>query len=150
VKALVEHAGGTVDNVVRITTYVTDVRRRMDRAIPLSQGEVAMRRVMRMLAVVVALTLGLGVGEVWAIAKVTVAREGSKPKTIEIRAGEAVQFINASGSTAHLWFGDNDTIRFYVEKAGSTIRFEKPGTYDYTVYVTAAKVHSHTGRIIVK
>jgi 2-iminobutanoate/2-iminopropanoate deaminase len=30
VKALVEHAGGTLDNVVKITTYVTDVRRRMD------------------------------------------------------------------------------------------------------------------------
>ena len=30
VKALVEHAGGTLDNVVKITTYVTDIRRRMD------------------------------------------------------------------------------------------------------------------------
>jgi len=30
VKALVEHAGGTLQNVVKITTYVTDVRRRMD------------------------------------------------------------------------------------------------------------------------
>jgi enamine deaminase RidA (YjgF/YER057c/UK114 family) len=30
VTALVEHAGGTLDNVVKITTSVTDVRRRMD------------------------------------------------------------------------------------------------------------------------
>ena len=30
VKALVEHAGGTLQNVVKITTYVTDVRRRQD------------------------------------------------------------------------------------------------------------------------
>jgi enamine deaminase RidA (YjgF/YER057c/UK114 family) len=30
VKALVEHAGGTLDNVVKITTYVTDIRRRLD------------------------------------------------------------------------------------------------------------------------
>src|SRR5262249_24916394 len=30
VKALVEHAGGTLQNVVKITTYVTDVRRRLD------------------------------------------------------------------------------------------------------------------------
>ena len=30
VKALVEAGGGTVANVVKITTYVTDVRRRMD------------------------------------------------------------------------------------------------------------------------
>ena len=109
-----------------------------------------MRRAMRVLAGVVMLTLGLGVGGVWAIAKVTVAWEESRPRTIEIRAGEAVQFINASGSTAHLWFGENDAIRFYVEKAGSTIKFERPGTYDYTVHVTAGKVHSHTGKIVVK
>lgn len=109
-----------------------------------------MRRGMRVLAGVVILTFGLGAGGVWAIAKVTVTREASKPKTIEIRAGEAVQFINTSGSTAHLWFGENDAIRVYVEKVGSTIKFERPGTYDYTVHVTAGKVHSHTGKIVVK
>jgi len=30
VKALVEHAGGSLQNVVKITTYVTDIRRRQD------------------------------------------------------------------------------------------------------------------------
>ena len=30
VKLLVEHAGGTLQNVVKITSYVTDVRRRFD------------------------------------------------------------------------------------------------------------------------
>ena len=54
-----------------------------------------------------------------------------------------MQFINASGNTAHLWFGENDAIRFYVERTGSTIKFERPGTYDYTVHVTAAKVQAH-------
>ena len=109
-----------------------------------------MSKAMRVLAGVVMLTFGLGVGGVWAIAKVTLAQEGSRPRTLEIRAGEAVQFINASGNTAHLWFGENDAIRFYVERTGSTIKFERPGTYDYTVHVTAAKVHAHTGRIVVK
>ena len=109
-----------------------------------------MRRVMRVLAIVVVLTLGLGVGGVWAIVKVTVGRDASKPQTIEIGAGDAVQFINASGSTAHLWFGENDAIRVYVEKTGSTIKFERPGSYEYTVHVRAGNVHSHTGKIVVK
>jgi plastocyanin len=109
-----------------------------------------MRRAMRVLAGVALLTLGLGVGGAWAIAKVTVNREAIRPRTIEIRAGEAVQFVNASGSTAHLWFGENDAVRVYIEKAGSTIKFERPGTYGYTVYVTAGKAHSHTGTIVVK
>lgn len=109
-----------------------------------------MSKVMRVLAGVVVLTLGLGVGGVWAITKITVARDGSKPRTLEIRAGEAVQFVNTSGSTAHIWFGNNDAVRFYVEKAGSTIKFERPGTYEYTVHVTADKAHFHTGKIVVK
>lgn len=109
-----------------------------------------MTRIMRVLAGVVVLTLGLGVGGVWAIAKITIARDGSKPRTLEIRAGEAVQFVNTSGRAAHIWFGENDAVRFYVEKGGSTVKFERPGTYDYTVHVTADKVHSHTGKIVVK
>jgi len=109
-----------------------------------------MRRVIRVLAGVLVLTLGLGVGGVWAIVKVTVARDGSSPRTLEIRTGDAVQFINRSGSTAHVWFGQNDAVRFLVEKGGSTMKFERPGTYDYTVHVTADKGHSHTGTIVVK
>ena len=49
-----------------------------------------------------------------------------------------------------MWFAGNDAIRFYVGKAGSTVKFEKPGTYDYTVHVTAGKTHSHTGTVVVK
>ena len=109
-----------------------------------------MRRVMRVLAGLVMLTTALGVGGAWAMAEVTVTREESKPKRLEIAAGQAVLFINASGRTAHVWFAGNDAIRFLVGKAGSTIKFVKPGTYDYTVHVTAGTVHSHTGTIIVK
>jgi plastocyanin len=105
---------------------------------------------MRVLAGVVMLIFGLAAGGVCAIVQVTVAREGNTPKTLQIQAGKAVQFINASRSPAHLWFGENDAIQFYIEKTGSTIKFERPGTYDYTVYVTAGTVHSHTGKIVVK
>ena len=39
---------------------------------------------------------------------------------------------------------------WFAGKAGSTVKFEKPGTYDYTVHVTAGKTHSHTGTVVVK
>jgi plastocyanin len=109
-----------------------------------------MRRAMGVLTGVVVLTFALGVGGAWAETKVTVTREENKPKTVEIKAGEEVRFINASGSTAHVWFGGNDAARFYVGKAGSNVKFDKPGTYDYTVHVTGSKVHSHTGTVVVK
>jgi len=109
-----------------------------------------MRRLTTLVGGVVIFTLALGAGAAWAAATVTVAREENKPQTVEIKAGEEVRFINASGSTAHVWFAGNDAIRFYVGKAGSTVKFEKPGTYDYTVHVTGSKVHSHTGTVVVK
>ena len=109
-----------------------------------------MRRVLSGLAAAVMLSLVLGAGGAWAEAKVTVTREESKPRTVEIKAGEEVRFINASGATTHVWFAGNDAIRFYVGKGGSSVRFDKPGTYEYTVHVTAGKVHSHTGTIVVK
>lgn len=109
-----------------------------------------MRGTVSGLAGAVMLTLVLGVGGAWAETKVTVTREENKPQTAEIKAGDEVRFINASGGTAHVWFAGNDAIRFYVGKAGSTVKFEKPGTYGYTVHVTGSKVHSHTGTIVVK
>lgn len=109
-----------------------------------------MRSVMRVLVGLVMLTFALGVDGAWAEAKVTVTREESKPRTVEIKAGEEVRFINASGSAAHVWFAGNDAVRFYVGKAGSNVKFDKAGTYEYTVHVTAGKVHSHTGTIVVK
>ncbi len=107
-----------------------------------------MRHIVGVLVVMV--TFALGVDGAWAEAKVTVTREENKPQTVEIQSGEEVRFINASGSTAHVWFAGNDAIRFYVGRAGSTVKFEKPGTYEYTVHVTGSKVHSHTGTVVVK
>ena len=109
-----------------------------------------MRKVVSALAGVVMCTFALGVGAAWAESKVTVTREENKPQTVEIKAGEEVRFINASGSTAHVWFAGNDAVRFYVGKAGSNVKFDKPGTYDYTVHVTGSKAHSHTGTVVVK
>ena len=109
-----------------------------------------MTRIMSVLWAVAMLTFVLGVGGAWAEAKVTVTREENKPQKVEIKAGEEVRFINASGGSAHVWFAGNDAIRFYVGKAGANIKFDKPGTYEYTVHVTGGKVHSHTGSVVVK
>lgn len=96
-----------------------------------------------------AMVLALGVGAAWAEAKITVTREESKPQKAEVKAGEEVRWINASGGTAHVSFGGNDAVRFYLGKEGR-VRFEKPGTYEYTVHVSGTKVHSHTGTVVVK
>jgi hypothetical protein len=44
-----------------------------------------------MAVVAVALMLALGVGGAWAEGKVTVTREESKPKSVEIKVGKEVQ-----------------------------------------------------------
>jgi plastocyanin len=105
---------------------------------------------MSVLGTVAMLTFALGVGGAGAEAKVTVTREENKPQKVEIKAGEEVRFINASGGTAHVWFAGNDAIRFFVGKAGSTVKFDKPGIYEYTVHVTGVKAHAHTGSVVVK
>ena len=101
----------------------------------------------------VAVVLALSASTVWAEAKITVTREQSKPQKVEVKAGEEVRWVKASGGTAHVWFGGNDAIRFYVGgrgKEGSRVKFDKPGTYEYTVHVTGVKAHQHTGTIVVK
>lgn len=83
--------------------------------------------------------------------KITVTREESKPSTLEVNAGEEVRWINGSGGTAHVSFAGNDAVRFYVgTKDGSRVKFDKPGTYDYTVHITGTKMHAHTGKVVVK
>ena len=109
-----------------------------------------MKRALVTVVGAIVLTLALGVGGAWAEGKVTVTREESKPKSVEVKAGEEVQFINASGGTAHVSFGGGDAIKFYMGKGGSRVKFDKPGTYEYTVHVTGTKVHSHTGTVVVK
>jgi plastocyanin len=110
-----------------------------------------MRQVMAAALGAAALILTLGAGGAWAQAKVTVTREENTPKTVQIKAGEEVRFINGSGQTAHIWFGGGDAIRFYVAAgaSGSSVKFEKPGTYEYTVHITGGKIHAHTGTVTV-
>ena len=105
-----------------------------------------------MLGVLLAATsvVGAGVETAWAQAKVSITREESKPKTVEIKAGGTVQFINNTGGTAHVMFAGNDAYMFYVGKSESRIKFEKPGTYEYTAHVSAVKGHAHTGSVLVK
>ena len=91
------------------------------------------------------------VGPAAADGKVVVTREENKPAKVEIKAGEAVTWSNASGGTAHVAFAGNDAVQFPVGgKEGSRIRFEKPGTYDYVVHVSGVKAHAHRGTVIVK
>jgi plastocyanin len=95
------------------------------------------------------LVLALGVGGAWAQAKVTVTREESKPQNVEVKAGEEVRWVNASGGTAHIWFGGEGMPKFYLGKEGR-IKFDKPGTYEYTVHISGGKAHQHTGTVVVK
>jgi len=30
------------------------------------------------------------------------------------------------------------------------VKFDKPGTYEYTVHITGTKVHAHRGTVVVK
>jgi plastocyanin len=119
---------------------------------PQQRTEGEMRKSMVATVAAVALILTVGAGGAWAEGKVTVTREESKPKTVEIKTGEEVRFINGSGQTAHVWFGGNDAIRFYVGAgaSGSAVKFDKPGTYEYTVHITGGKTHAHTGTVVVK
>lgn len=107
-----------------------------------------MKRLVRTLVALVA-TLALGHGAAWAEAKVTVTREESKPSSVEIKAGEAVWFVNASGGIAHVSFGDSP-IQFMVGSADSSVKFTKPGTYKYYVHISGVKGHAHRGEVIVK
>jgi plastocyanin len=98
----------------------------------------------------VAATVAVGADGAWAQAKVSVTREENKPKNVEVKVGEEVQFINQSGGTAHVWFAGNDAVKFYVGTQASRIKFDKPGTYEYTVHVSGPKLHAHTGSVVVK
>ena len=97
----------------------------------------------------VVVSLALVAGTAWAEARITVTREESKPKNVEVKVGEEVRWINASGGNAHVWFGGQDAMKFYLGKEGK-VKFDKPGTYDYTVHITGTKAHEHTGTVVVK
>ena len=97
----------------------------------------------------VVVCLALVAGTAWAEAKITVTREESKPKNVEVKVGEEVRWINGSGGTAHVWFAGQDAMKFYLGKEGK-VKFDKPGTYDYTVHISGTKAHEHTGTVVVK
>jgi plastocyanin len=104
-----------------------------------------------MLAATIALMLGAA-GAAGAEGKVTITREESKPKTVEVTAGDEVRFINSSGQTLHVWFGGDAAPRFYVPagSGGARVKFDKPGTYEYTAHLSGGKTHAHTGSVVVK
>jgi plastocyanin len=96
-----------------------------------------------------ALVLASGVSLAWAQGKITITREESKPQKIEVKVGEEVRWVNGSGGTAHIVFGGEGAPKFYLGKEGR-VKFDKPGTYEYTVHVTGVKAHAHTGTVVVK
>lgn len=96
-----------------------------------------------------AVVLVLGLGAAWAEAKVTVSREESKPQKVEVKVGDEVRWVNATGGTAHVAFAGAEGISFYIGKEGR-VKFDKPGTYDYTVHISGVKAHAHTGTVVVK
>jgi len=97
----------------------------------------------------VAMVLTASAGGAWAEAKITVTREESKPQKVEVKTGEEVRWVNASGGTAHIMFAGSDGYRFYLGKEGR-VKFEKPGTYEYSVHISGTKTHAHTGSVVVK
>ena len=99
----------------------------------------------------VGMALALSAGEAGAQAKVTVTPEEARPSSLEIKAGEEVVWVNASGGTAHVWFGLAAPLGFYVGPGGVTVKFDRPGTYEYAVHLTlGTKGHTHPGRVVVK
>ncbi|SRR6266567_5634949 len=109
-----------------------------------------MRALLLMVFAGVIATGSMGIETAWAGAKVTVTREESKPETVEVKAGEEVWFVNASGGTAHVSFAGSEAIAFYVGRGDSRVKFTTPGTYRYTVHLSGVKAHAHTGTIVVK
>lgn len=110
-----------------------------------------MSRAGSILAGAALLTLVIG-GTAWGEQKVTITREENKPKNVEVKVGEEVRFINSSAQSAHVWFGGAEAPRFFVPagSGGAKVKFEKPGTYEYSVHITGSKVHAHAGSVVVK
>ncbi len=108
-----------------------------------------MRITLNAIAAALAVTLALGAGMAGAQTRITVTREANTPRSVEIRTGEEAQWINASGATAHVWFFPAP-LAFYIGVGGVLVRFDKPGTYEYTVHITGTETHTHTGTVVVR
>jgi plastocyanin len=82
---------------------------------------------------------------------IVVTREENKPRDVEITEGDQVHWTNNTGGVAHIAFRDDDAIQFQVgSRAAAHVKFDKAGTYRYTVHVSGVKPHAHTGTITVK
>ena len=110
-----------------------------------------MRQMLFGVFIVFLVVSGVANGTAWAGATVKVTREENKPDPVEVKVGEEVAFINATGGGhAHVSFEGNDAVQFNVGHGGSQVRFDKPGTYRYTVHLSGVKAHAHTGTVVVK
>jgi len=90
---------------------------------------------------------GIGVPGAWAESTIVLGRDDSAPRTLTIVPGDDVRFINATGGRAQLWFPDG--LRLFVEPGGSLVRFDRAGTYDYSVHVSQTKAGAHNGEVVV-
>ena len=110
-----------------------------------------MRRILLVAFLVVLGVMCVANGIAWAGASVKVTREENRPDPVEVKVGEEVAFINATGGGhAHVSFEGNDAVQFNVGHGGSQVKFDKPGTYRYTVHISGMKAHAHTGMVVVK
>lgn len=101
-----------------------------------------------MLAGVVALAAA-GAPRAWAASTVVLGRVDSTPRKLVIKPGDDVRFINGTGGRAELWFGGRNGLRLFVEPGGTLVKFDRAGTYDYSVDVSGTKASAHNGEVIV-
>jgi plastocyanin len=89
----------------------------------------------------------IGMPRAWAEQTIVLGRTDSTPRTLRIAPGDKVRFINATGGKARLWFSDG--LRLVVEPGGSVVKFDRRGTYDYSVSVSETKASAHNGEVVV-
>jgi plastocyanin len=81
---------------------------------------------------------------------IKVTREENKPDLAQVKVGEEVVFINATGGGhAHVSFEGNDAVQFNVGHGSSQVKFERPGTSLYAVHLSGGKgpqPHGNGGR----
>ena len=68
---------------------------------------------------------GIGVPKAWATSTITLSRNDSTPRTLNLKPGDDVRFINATGGQAQLWFGGRDGLRLFVSPGGTLVKFDR-------------------------
>jgi plastocyanin len=123
----------------------------MQRQHKLSETEDRMRRILFGTFMVVLVVSGVANATAWAGVTIQVTREANKPDPVEVKVGEEVAFINATGGGhAHVSFEGNDAVQLNVGHGGGLVRFDKPGAYRYMVHLSGVKAHAHSGTVVVK